>query len=144
MTEPASVYLDLREAITLLVPSQHGMAPTEELPHVWGVMIDVGLPPGPVVAIADGTTSLYLGNGGARVGAGGLPHVAALARELLAAVDAAVGAGALAPDWRFPGAGHGPGAGPGADLPGDARGTDHDGRDRRSWPRAGPRVGGRG
>jgi hypothetical protein len=99
---PASLYLQLRDAITRVSPVEHGLAPTAELPHVWGVLVDVGLPDGPVtvVAIADGTTSLYLGNGGATVGVGELPHIRALAATLLRAVDAAVPN--LPPGWETP------------------------------------------
>ena len=87
--EVASVYLELRDAITRVSPVEHGLAPTADLPRVWGVLVDVGLPPGlvTVVAIADGTTSLYLGNGGATVGVGVLPQVADPARALMAAVE---------------------------------------------------------
>jgi hypothetical protein len=40
---PASVYLELRDAISRIVPLAHGLAPTPGLRHVWGVMVDVGL-----------------------------------------------------------------------------------------------------
>lgn len=105
MTDPftlAPVYLQMRDAITTLVPGEHDLAPSDDLPQVWGVMVDVGLPPGPVtlVAIADTTTSLYLGSGGATVGAGTLPEIAAQARELLRRVDAAIAA--FSPTWETP------------------------------------------
>ncbi len=98
----APIYLELRDAITRVVPGEHGLAPTDDLPHVWGVMVDVGLPPGPVtlVAIADTTTSLYLGSGGATVGVGGVPDIAAAARELLRRVDTAIDA--FEPTWETP------------------------------------------
>jgi hypothetical protein len=101
-SEPAAIYLQLRDAITLVSPIEHGLLPTAELPRVWGTLVDVGLPAGPVtvVAIADGTTSLYLGNGGATVGVGELPHIRALAATLLRAVDAAVPI--LPPGWEAP------------------------------------------
>lgn len=71
------------------------------------MLVDVGLPEGPVtvVAIADGTTSLYLGNGGATVGVGALPQVAAPARALLVAVESI--AEAMPDGWEItpPGAG---------------------------------------
>jgi hypothetical protein len=100
--EPAEVYLAMRDAITHVSPVEHGLTPTAELPRAWGAMVDVGLPAGPVtiVAIADGTTSLYLGNGGATVGVGELPHIRALAATLLRAVDAAVPI--LPPGWELP------------------------------------------
>lgn len=100
--EPAEVYLALRDAITRVNPTEHGLLPTPELPRAWGALVDVGLPAGPVtvVAIADGTTSLYLGNGGATVGVGELPHIRELAASLLRAVDAAVPI--LPPGWETP------------------------------------------
>ena len=100
--EPAEVYLQLRDAITRISPVEHGLAPTAELPRTWGVLVDVGLPAGPVtvVAIADGTTSLYLGNGGATVGVGELPPIRTLAAALLRAVEAAVPI--LPPGWELP------------------------------------------
>lgn len=100
--EPAAIYLELRDAITRISPVEHGLLPTAELPRTWGVLVDVGLPAGPVtiVAIADGTTSLYLGNGGATVGVGTVPRVRELAASLLRAVDAAVPI--LPPTWELP------------------------------------------
>lgn len=99
---PDAVYLELRDAITRVSPMEHGLLPTPELPRAWGTLVDVGLPAGPVtvVAIADGTTSLYLGNGGATVGVGALPEIRALAGALLRAVDAAVPI--LPPGWEAP------------------------------------------
>jgi hypothetical protein len=101
-SEPAAIYLQLRDAITRVSPVEHRLHPTARLPRAWGTLVDVGLPAGPVtvVAIADGTTSLYLANGGATVGVGELPHIRALAAALLEAVDAAVPI--LPPGWETP------------------------------------------
>ena len=100
--KPAATYLELRDAITRISPIEHGLVPTAELPNAWGALVDVGLPAGPVtiVAIADGTTSLYLGNGGATVGVGTVPSIRELTASLLRAVDAAVRI--LPPTWELP------------------------------------------
>lgn len=64
--------------------------------------MDVGLPPGPatLVALLDGTTSLYLGNGGGTIGAGEVAAVAQAARRLLLTVEATLAH--LPYAWRFP------------------------------------------
>jgi RNA polymerase sigma factor (sigma-70 family) len=68
----------------------------------WGALVDVGLPDGPVtlVSLVDGTTSLYLGNGGATVGAGEAALVAEATGRLLRTVEAALPE--LRPIWEFP------------------------------------------
>jgi hypothetical protein len=48
------------------------LLPTAERPHVWGILIETGYPQAvaTLVALADGTTSLYFSNGGGVIGAG--------------------------------------------------------------------------
>jgi hypothetical protein len=72
--EVASVYLELRDAITRVSPVEHGL-PRPPTCRASGARW-TWLPPGlvTVARIADGTTSLYLGNGGATVGVGVLPR----------------------------------------------------------------------
>jgi hypothetical protein len=98
----AEVYLQLRDLILRGDPHGHGWAPTASLPHVWGALVEVGLPDGPVtlVSLVDVTTSLYLGNGGGTIGAGEAAPVAEASLELLAALDAALVH--LGPIWEFP------------------------------------------
>ena len=69
---------------------------------MWGGLVEVGLPEGPatLVSLVDGTTSLYLGNGGATIGAGEAAPVAEATGRLLAAVEAFLGE--LRPIWEFP------------------------------------------
>lgn len=98
----ADAYLELRDMILGLDPHARGWRPTSELPNVWGVLVEVGLPEGPatLVALVDGTTSLYLGNGGGTLGAGEVAPVAGAARRLLVTVEAAIPH--LPYVWQFP------------------------------------------
>jgi hypothetical protein len=85
-----SVYAGLRQTILTVDPVEVGIAPTPELPRVWGVVMDTGYPNGTatVVALADGTTSLYTSTGGGIIGAGAHAGVAAATRALLGVVEA--------------------------------------------------------
>ena len=98
----SDVYLDLRDLILRTDPDAQGWAPTAELPRVWGALVEVGLPAGPatLVALRDGTTSMYLGNGGATIGAGGVPGVAEATARLLTAVEGSLAH--FAPAREFP------------------------------------------
>jgi hypothetical protein len=97
----SDAYLDLRELILRTEPHRHGWAPSERLPRVWGALVEVGLPEGPVtlVSLVDGTTSLYLGNGGGTIGAGEAAPIAEASLDLLAALEAALEH--LGPVWDF-------------------------------------------
>ena len=66
---------------------------------VFGVVVDLGLGGAAitVVALADGTTSLYTSTGGGVIGAGARPAVAAASRALIA--EAERGRALLAPGW---------------------------------------------
>jgi hypothetical protein len=85
-----SVYAGLRNSILSLDPAEVGIGPTPELPRVWGFVMDTGYPNGTatVVALADGTTSLYTSTGGGIIGAGEHATVAAATRALLGVVEA--------------------------------------------------------
>ena len=98
----SDAYLDLRELILRTEPHRHGWAPSDRLPRVWGALVEVGLPDGPVtlVSLVDGTTSLYLGNGGGTIGAGEAAPIAEASLELLARLDASLVH--LGPIWEFP------------------------------------------
>jgi hypothetical protein len=70
--EIAPIYGALRDAILNLDPGAAGIAPTAELPNVWGLVMDWSMDTGvaTIVSLADGTTSMYLSSGGGSVGAG--------------------------------------------------------------------------
>lgn len=87
--DPLSVYSGLRRMVLELNPADAGITPTDRLPRVWGVVMDTGYPNGnaTVVALADGTTSLYLSSGGGIIGAGEHASVAAATRAVLVVVE---------------------------------------------------------
>lgn len=84
--EPAEVYTQLRNAILNLDPGKHGLNPQNGTPAVWGMLMEMGFPEAAVtlVVLAEGTTSLYFGNGGGILGAGTLPMIAEASQNCLA------------------------------------------------------------
>ncbi len=83
--EPAEVVKELRSKVLALSPSDLGIAPTTQHPRVWGVLMEMGLPEGlaTLVALGDGTVSLYLGHGGSAIGGGAHAHVRQTAESML-------------------------------------------------------------
>jgi hypothetical protein len=73
-----------------LDPARAGMAPTPELPHVWGVAMEIGADQGwaSLVTLADGTTSLYTSGGGGVIGGGAHEPVVEASARLLRLIDA--------------------------------------------------------
>ena len=88
----------LRAAALALDPGEYGMSPTERHPNVFGGMLETTLDAGSftLLCVAEGTTSLYFGNGGGIVGAGTHPRVAAASLAFLDALEAHLAG--LAPD----------------------------------------------
>jgi hypothetical protein len=84
-----AIYVDLRARVLTLDPTTAGLHSTEELPDVWGVLLETGYPDGSstLVALADGTTSLYLSSGGGVIGGGQDDQVAAATKRLVAAAQ---------------------------------------------------------
>jgi hypothetical protein len=103
----AGAYEGLRAQLLALDPAAAGIAPTAALPRVWGLVYEMGLETGTatVVSLADGTTSLYLSNGGGVVGAGEHAPVAAATRALLVLVEEHLDAFAPDDGDSLPGAG---------------------------------------
>ena len=66
-------------------PTEFGMESTEELPNVFGVIMDMAFPNGfaSLVAFAEGTVSLYTSTGSGIIGGGAHPQVAVAGRQLL-------------------------------------------------------------
>jgi hypothetical protein len=98
----AGVFQDLRHRVLTLDPSLVGRAPDENLPHVFGVVMDTTYASGTatVVALADGTTSLYTSTGGGVIGGGGHASVVQANHALL--VEAEVGLGEFEPTSQPP------------------------------------------
>jgi hypothetical protein len=69
----ADVYAGLREQILRLDPATAGMSQRPGGAIVWGALMEMGYPNGvaTIVALADGTTSMYTSSGGGIIGGGG-------------------------------------------------------------------------
>jgi hypothetical protein len=87
---PAPIYLDLRDRVIHTAPGAVGIVPSAEAPNVWGVLFEVALDKGSatIVALADGTTSLYTSGGGGTIGGGEHEHIATMSRKLVQLADA--------------------------------------------------------
>ena len=88
--DPAEATRLLREQALMVEAGQVGLAPTPQRPHVWGLLMETGYPQAVVtlVALADGTASLYFSNGGGIIGAGQHDSVRTAAETLLDAAEA--------------------------------------------------------
>lgn len=66
------------------------LAPATALGRVWGVLMEIGYPEpvATLVALSDGTTSLYFSNGGGVIGAGEHGAVRDAASHLLTVANA--------------------------------------------------------
>ncbi|HEV3365230.1 MAG TPA: hypothetical protein VG795_14005 [Acidimicrobiia bacterium] len=64
---------------------EYGMEPSDELPNVFGVVMDMAFPNGTatLVTFAEGTTSLYTSTGSGIIGGGGYQQVVQAAHTLL-------------------------------------------------------------
>jgi len=87
--EPAQVYLQLRNRILSLNPTEVGLTPTNAAPHAWGVLMETGYPVGyaSLISLADGTTSLYYSTGGGMLGSGEYTPVAEASKALVAQAE---------------------------------------------------------
>jgi hypothetical protein len=87
---PAEMSRNLRDMALRVAPSELDLAPTEERPNVFGILMDLGY--GDAVAtlsvFADGSASLYISTGGGVIGAGEHQTVRAASEQLLAIVEA--------------------------------------------------------
>lgn len=83
--ESAQVYLQLRNRILSLNPTEVGLAPSNAAPNVWGVLMETGYPVGfaTLVSLADGTTSLYYSTGGGMLGSSEYTPVAEASKALV-------------------------------------------------------------
>jgi hypothetical protein len=83
------VYQGLRAQILDLDPATAGLRQGSEDRVVWGSLMETGYPRGTatLVALADGTTSLYLSGGGGIIGGGSHEAVATAAKKYLAELE---------------------------------------------------------
>ncbi|HET9252498.1 MAG TPA: hypothetical protein VFP58_10325 [Candidatus Eisenbacteria bacterium] len=80
----------LRDLALRVSASDLELEPTEERPHVWGAIMELGYPTGiaTLMTLAEGTTSLYFSNGGGVIGAGEHEAVREAGEMFLDAVQA--------------------------------------------------------
>jgi hypothetical protein len=80
----AKIYTDLRSMVLATKPDALGLKPANG--EVWGVLMKTGYPEAiaSLVALADGTVSMYFSNGGGIIGLGPHPEPHRLGKELIA------------------------------------------------------------
>lgn len=86
---PEATIRALREQALGRTPAELGLAPTAELPKVFGLLMETGHQgaAASLVAFAEGSVSLYFSNGGGFIGAGQHPPVRAAAMQFLAEAE---------------------------------------------------------
>ena len=79
----------LRANLLRAKPADFGLAATPELPRVWGAMMEmrIGSADVSLVAVAEGSTSLYFSTGGGVIGGGEHESVRAANRKLLGVIE---------------------------------------------------------
>ena len=82
-------YDQLRSMALTVEPRSIGISPTGDAPHVFGVVMDLGMERGnaTLVAFADGAVSLYYSSGGGMIGAGEHETIRSAAHRLLAVAN---------------------------------------------------------
>jgi len=87
--EPSAIFTLLRDQVLNLSPAEAGLTPSEELPRVWGLLMETGYPEAvaTLVALTDGTVSLYFGDGGGILGGGQHAAVRDAAHAWLASAE---------------------------------------------------------
>ena len=86
--DPAKITAMLRTGALAIGPAEIGYSP-DDCPKVWGVMMELGNPDVVVslVALLDGSVSIYLSDGDGVIGCGRHPDVRIAARKMLQVAD---------------------------------------------------------
>lgn len=101
--DPAAMSRELRSMVLALSAADLGLTRANYPHEVWGVLMETGMQDWhyTVVALADGSTSLYISTGGGIIGAGGWPAVKAASKRFLTqgnhALDSSTPATSLEP-----------------------------------------------
>ena len=92
MSREAKVMRELRSKVLAASPRDLGLTPTQEHPRVWGILMETGSPDGAVtlVAVLDGSASLYFSNGSGIIGAGEHAPVRRAAFKFISTAEAYV------------------------------------------------------
>lgn len=103
----ADIYRDLRQQVFSIDPSKIGVNPSASN-SVWGVVMETGYPEAvaTLVALADGTVSLYLSNGGGIIGVGQHEGPRKASSELLTASKQFLSQAALTKTFPLPSQGN--------------------------------------
>jgi len=103
----ASTFEEVREQIFGARAAGTAPAPTPEHPHVWGAVMEMTYPNGTasLVALSDGTTSLYTSTGGGVIGGGSHAGVVEATHGFLSCVEEHLGLLAPEEDTPLPGEG---------------------------------------
>ena len=99
--------VDLRAKVLATTPSDVNIKPSQQLPHVWAALLDIGTATGSatVAVVADGTVSMYTNTGGGMIGAGQHQVIHMPAARFLKTVEAIHGSLDVVADAPLPGAG---------------------------------------
>lgn len=83
--QTAEIYDDLRNRVLGLDPNAMGIQQDGLCPDVWGVVMETGYPEAvaTLVALGDGTVSMYFSNGGGMIGVGQHEQAWNAAKQLL-------------------------------------------------------------
>jgi hypothetical protein len=101
---PADGSPGLRSQLLEFEPADIGLEPTEELPNVWGGLMELGYPEGAatIVSLADGSTSMYTSTGGGVIGGGTHDSVVQASRSFLVELEGRLGELEEVKDTRLP------------------------------------------
>jgi hypothetical protein len=89
MPELSPQYMEMRQSLLDVAPDSEALAPTETLPHVYGVVVDIGFEVlFTVAAYSNGRTGLFMSNGGSATDLGEVPEILVLSRGLLRQAEA--------------------------------------------------------
>lgn len=105
-SDPAAASRDLRSMVLALSAADLGLTPANYPHEVWGMLMETGMRGGhsTLVALADGSTSLYYSTGGGVIGANAWPAVNDASQRFLAqgirVLDSSTPAASLEPPPR--------------------------------------------
>jgi hypothetical protein len=89
MPELSPQYMEMRQSLLDVAPDVEAFPPTEALPHVYGVVVDIGFDAlFTVAAFSSGRTGLFMSNGGSTADLGEVPEILVLSRGLLRQAEA--------------------------------------------------------
>jgi hypothetical protein len=96
--------VDLRGRLVASSPTEFRLKPTIELPRVWAALMEIGVPNGAasIVAVADGSASMYTSVGGGMIGVGEHPSGRLAAMNFLKKVESLLDLMPVATDLPLP------------------------------------------